>query len=91
MVRISSDPFCRVAMGPLIGRAPQSFDEYNDEDSLGYSSSFPNDMGYGDDVLDGTSPASDNNPRILLMGLRRCAPFSLSFLLFIIPSSHSFP
>jgi len=60
-----------------------SYDEYaQDDDSINYSSSFPNDLGYGEEVLDGGSAGNETKPRILLMGLRRSGKSSIQKVVF---------
>jgi Ras-related GTP-binding protein C/D len=61
-----------------------SYDEYGqDDESIGYSSSFPNDMGYGEETMDGTGTSvNETKPRILLMGLRRSGKSSIQKVVF---------
>lgn len=58
------------------------YDEYQNS-SVPYSSSFANELGYGDDVVSMAPQVSvDNKPRILLMGLRRSGKSSIQKVVF---------
>eukprot|EP01094_Clydonella_sp_ATCC50884_P011172 TRINITY_DN2097_c0_g1_i1.p2 TRINITY_DN2097_c0_g1~~TRINITY_DN2097_c0_g1_i1.p2 ORF type:complete len:362 (+),score=144.69 TRINITY_DN2097_c0_g1_i1:57-1142(+) len=59
------------------------YDEYGQNSSVPYSSSFANELGYGDDVVAQAAPVSvENKPRILLMGLRRSGKSSIQKVVF---------
>eukprot|EP00732_Lithocolla_globosa_P000918 Lithocolla_globosa_v1_NODE_364_length_4292_cov_82.842577.p2 type:complete len:362 gc:universal NODE_364_length_4292_cov_82.842577:1119-34(-) len=66
------------------GNVNDAYDDYDDESIVErYSSSFPNDLGYGDELIDGTEhAANENKPRILLMGLRRSGKSSIQKVVF---------
>ncbi|KAL6079372.1 ras-related GTP-binding protein C isoform X2 [Balamuthia mandrillaris] len=58
------------------------YEDYNTEE-YPYGSSFPSDLGYGPEVLEGAMPAhNENKPRILLMGLRRSGKSSIQKVVF---------
>eukprot|EP00002_Diphylleia_rotans_P005154 TRINITY_DN1427_c0_g1_i2.p1 TRINITY_DN1427_c0_g1~~TRINITY_DN1427_c0_g1_i2.p1 ORF type:complete len:193 (-),score=38.23 TRINITY_DN1427_c0_g1_i2:239-817(-) len=58
------------------------FDEFDSDRTMEYGS-FPNDLGYGDELPDGSAPSgSENKPRILLMGLRRSGKSSIQKVVF---------
>lgn len=60
--------------------APGSYDDFGDDS---YGSSFVNELSYGDDgPIEGVTSATENKPRILLMGLRRSGKSSIQKVVF---------